>query len=251
MIVECAPQGTVELNIPYKALPTDISEAYLLLEWRLNEPTELIDTDFVVAYDQFVIPCNSLPSYSEGSVYPINITGPIISRPTTDNGTRDKNANSRYGVSFTLDGAYDTVTYLGRSGEAYVDRCQAGLIGIHTEKVEDMFHPYVMPQATGNRMDVRWLKISSSTDPSLPTLLIYREGTFQFTALPYSDEAIEAAKHLNELVADGLTHIHLDLYSAGVGTGACGPGVLPPYRVPENPTDEFDFVIEILNNTIQ
>ena len=63
---------------------------------------------------------------------------------------------------------------------------------------------------------------------------------FQFSATPYSDRNLDAATHLNELVADGSITVHVDAAQTGVGTATCGPGVLPSYRLPLE-TYRFDF----------
>ena len=44
---------------------------------------------------------------------------------------------------------------------------------------------------------------------------------------PWSDEALDRAAHPHELVPDGRLWLHLDAAQHGVGSAACGPGVLP------------------------
>ena len=126
-------------------------------------------------------------------------------------------------------------SWLGRGGETYLDRCSSSLIAIHSSTPKDDFHLYIVPQATGNHTDTRWvafngdkLKITAS-----PTV-------FQFSATLYEDRNVDAARHINELVDDGLVTVHLDAAHTGVGTATCGPGVLPQYR-PEIKTYDFTF----------
>ena len=53
--LSCAPHATVEMALGTVRLPRGVHEAYLELEWRRKEATPLVDTDWTVAYDQFVL----------------------------------------------------------------------------------------------------------------------------------------------------------------------------------------------------
>ena len=55
---------------------------------------------------------------------------------------------------------------------------------------------------------------------------------FQFSVIPFTDECLDAATHVNQLRREGVVTVHLDAAQAGVGTATCGPGVQPQYRVP-------------------
>jgi beta-galactosidase len=55
------------------------------------------------------------------------------------------------------------------------------------------------------------------------------------TVTPWSRAAIHAAGHNYELVADGSTYLSIDHVQRGIGTGSCGPGPLPAYRLPAGP----------------
>lgn len=137
---------------------------------------------------------------------------------------------ARFGLFMALDSTYKNVTYLGRgSGESYADRKLAGLIGIYSSVVDSLIHNYVVPQASGNRADVRWLKVTDSKNSGVYVSAI---TPFQFGVSPFSDANIDEAMHINRLLRNGSTNIHLDAYQAGVGTATCGPGILPQYLVP-------------------
>lgn len=134
----------------------------------------------------------------------------------------------------------NNITYLGRGNvENYADR-PAGKIGIYKTSPEEMFHCYVYPQATGNRIDMRWAVLAGENGQGIK---ITSDKPFQFSALPYSDKTIDAATHINELTADGTVTVHFDAAQTGVGTATCGPGVLPHYRLP---MATYDFKITII-----
>ena len=329
----CGPQACVDLTIGNIRLPDTAVEGYLLLEWRRKEASPLVGCDWVVAYDQYVLPGKAkrfaaIPAATgkigfavdeaTGALRQLTVGGrellatPMtlsLWRPPTDNDGRDRygvrcweaagldslvqrvvelrkahgavtaetevlNARggrvgmatfryvpegnalrltvafahdtsvvaalARTGLVCALDPAFRHIEYLGRGEvETYADRKQCGLIGLHRTSPERMFHAYVVPQATGNRTDVRWLRM---TDDAGCGFLVCAAQPFEFGALPYSDRTIAASRHLNELRADSTITLHLDARQAGVGTATCGPGVLPQYRVPLTP-QTFEFTI--------
>lgn len=151
---------------------------------------------------------------------------------------------ARVGLTFQMDKVYENVAYLGRGDvETYADRKQAGKIGIYRTTAERMFHYYVMPQSTGNRTDTRWASFSNDEGKGV---FITSTQPFQFSAVPFPDNNIEQAKHINELQRDGKITVHLDALQAGVGTATCGPGVLPQYLVPVK-EHTFEFTLFPLN----
>ena len=144
----------------------------------------------------------------------------------------------RVGLTFGMPaGNCRRVTYLGRGDmETYVDRL-AGKIALYETSPDEMFHCYVVPQATGNRTDTRWVTFGSEAGNGWR---VTADAPFQFSATPYTDACIDAATHVNDLHADGTVTVHLDAAQTGVGTATCGPGVLPAYRLPLD-TYRFDF----------
>ena len=144
----------------------------------------------------------------------------------------------RVGLTFGMPtGNCRWVTYLGRGDmETYVDRL-AGKIALYETSPDEMFHCYVVPQATGNRTDTRWVTFGSEAGNGWR---VTADAPFQFSATPYTDACIDAATHVNDLHADGTVTVHLDAAQTGVGTATCGPGILPAYRLPLD-TYRFDF----------
>jgi hypothetical protein len=148
----------------------------------------------------------------------------------------------RLGLTFTVpDAVANTVSYLGRSGETYVDRKAAGRIGRYTVRPVDDFFIYNVPSAAGNHTDVRWTRLDGAG------LKISSDALFQFSAYPYSDSNVQKATHINELVPESNVTVHLDAAQTGVGTATCGPDVLPKYYIPVKPT-RFTFYLTILSD---
>ena len=135
----------------------------------------------------------------------------------------------RVGMSFGVAADCNRVSWFGRGPfENYRDRNSAALLGVYESDVDAMFTPYILPQACGNRTDVRWFAL---TDARGRGLLVMMPDGGEFSALPYDDVTLEAARHVRDLEPDEFTHVHVDRAQRGVGTGACGPDTLPAWRV--------------------
>lgn len=113
--VACEPHATVDVTLGSVKLPATIREAYLNISWTRKEASPLIDTDWEVAYDQFVLSANKnsinyrpkkagittfTVDKSTGALNSLCLDGkdllvaPVtlsLSRPATDNDNRDKN----------------------------------------------------------------------------------------------------------------------------------------------------------------
>ncbi len=130
-------------------------------------------------------------------------------------------------------------SYIGRGPvETYSDRNTAGYISRHHSTPEAEFHNYVVPQATGNHTDTRELSLPAAG------LTVRSDTTFMFSVTPYSDTAVQQARHICDLADDGMITVHLDASQTGVGTATCGPDVRPQYQIPVKDTNFiFNFSI--------
>ena len=114
---------------------------------------------------------------------------------------------ARLGLTFEMNDAFGNVSYLGRGdNETHIDRNQSGKIGIYRTTAERMFHYYVTPQSTGNRTDVRWMKLTNDVGEGF---FVDANRPFQFSVVPFSDVNLEKARHINELEHNGNVTVHL------------------------------------------
>ena len=68
----------------------------------------------------------------------------------------------RLGMFLTLPDDFNETAWYGKGPhETYWDRNSSGKIGIHNGIVNEQFHRYSRPQETGNKMDLRWMSVSS------------------------------------------------------------------------------------------
>ena len=135
----------------------------------------------------------------------------------------------RIGVQMHLPSVLGSVSWFGLGpGETYVDSRQAGRLGIHRLPLDRLQTPYVVPQENGNRMDVRWVTFKGKGKG----LRVEGLPLIQFSAHRYATEDFAAAKHPCEMKRRKYTTLSIDHAQRGVGSGACGPDVLPRYEVP-------------------
>jgi beta-galactosidase len=135
----------------------------------------------------------------------------------------------RVGVHWLLSPGHENVEWFGLGPfENYVDRRVGVFVARHHSRVEDLFHPYVRPQSQGNRTGMRRLAIRRDDGFGLGFLA---DSPLEFSVRHFSEEALERAQHLSELIPNVSTHVYLDAGQRGVGTGACGPDTLPRYRI--------------------
>ncbi|RRS01632.1 glycoside hydrolase family 2 TIM barrel-domain containing protein [Glycomyces terrestris] len=134
----------------------------------------------------------------------------------------------RLGVRAAVPKELDDVTWFGGGpGEAYADTRDAARVGRFRSTVAGMQTPYVFPQENGSRIDVRWASLSGGGR----TLTVLGAPHFAFTVRPWTSEDLAAARHRTDLVERDRLYLNLDAGLQGMGSAACGPGVLPEHRL--------------------
>jgi beta-galactosidase len=147
---------------------------------------------------------------------------------------------ARIGLELVLDSETSAVSWFGQGPhQSYPDTGQGTRTGWFSMPLGDLDVEYARPQESGARAGVR----SATLEVEGATLDITGEP-FALTVRPYSQAALNEATHRPDLAADGRTYIYIDNAMRGVGTGACGPGVLEPYRLPSRDAD-FTVVLRV------
>ncbi|MDR0531144.1 MAG: DUF4981 domain-containing protein [Oscillospiraceae bacterium] len=136
----------------------------------------------------------------------------------------------RVGLRFCLDGSLENAAWYGRGPhESYCDRKTGQKLALHAMPVEQLQHAYMRPQENGNRTDVRQLVLTRADGSGL---CVEAQEAFDFSARPWSIEALDAAKHISDLRADGRLHLTLDARQRGVGGDMPGCAYLhKPYQM--------------------
>lgn len=140
----------------------------------------------------------------------------------------------RLGLRMSLPADLESVEWYGLGpDEAYADSRRAARIGRYRASVDELQTPYVFPQENGNRMGVRTLWLRDNFGRGLR---VDADGELSFTARRWTTEAIDAAAHTVDLRPGDRVWLNLDHAQNGLGSGSCGPGVLPPYVLTPSPT---------------
>jgi len=135
----------------------------------------------------------------------------------------------RFGMRMALDASFDRVQWYGPGPEpTYSDRLLLP-VGLYEGAVADQFVPYARAQESGNKADARFIAL---TDAAGKGLLAVGSPLLSANALPFSHEAVEAAKHAHEIQLDGKVHLNLDRAQRGVaGDNSWGRPPLDDYRI--------------------
>lgn len=135
----------------------------------------------------------------------------------------------RVGVVLALPRAFAQLEWLGLGPhETYADRRASGRFGRFASRVVEQYVPYAMPQEHGHHVETRWLRLATDDGVSVR---VAASRPFGFSASRFRAEDLFGALHTSDLVARDETVLHLDAAHRGLGTGSCGPDVLPRHRV--------------------
>jgi beta-galactosidase len=136
---------------------------------------------------------------------------------------------ARVGTVLEVAAGLDKVEWFGRGPhETYPDRRRAGRVGRWRSTLDDLHVPYVRPQESGGRANVRWISLVDATGRGLRITL---DMPRQVSASRFRAEDLAAATHHGELVPRPAAVVHLDAAHRGLGTASCGPDTLPEYLV--------------------
>ena len=126
----------------------------------------------------------------------------------------------RFGVQLPMPKSFERIVYDGRGPvENYSDRKDSQPLGIYDQSVSAQFYPYIRPQETGTKSDLRWWRI---VDPSGCGLEVTAEEPFSASALHYriatlDDGPVKGQRHSGELDEDPVTNLLIDKAQMGLG----------------------------------
>lgn len=188
----------------------------------------------------------NLPGVSAGlqMVYEVNYAGEIrISEALTVDKSKEKMPHLfRFGLQMVMPGSFDRIDYYGRGPvENYADRNFSQNLGRYRQLVSEQYFPYIRPQESGTKTDIRWWKL---TDIDGRGVMIRSDLPFSASALPYLQEDLDDGwakeqRHSGELQPRDLTTLCFDLKQMGLGCiDSWGAWPLEPYLMPY---DDYTF----------
>ena len=153
------------------------------------------------------------------------------------NAIKGKHSNMfKFGNEFVLPETYKTVEWYGKGPfESYVDRQHAAKVGLYKQTIQEQYFPYIRPQLTGNKIDVRWVKLQQKNGLGIQ---VTGDKFLNISALHFNTEDLDSGvkkrqKHAGELTPRKEVYLNIDGFSAGLGSiNAWGALPLENYRLP-------------------
>ena len=144
-----------------------------------------------------------------------------------------------FGMMFKLNADYDNVEWYGYGPEeTYADRRHGAKLGIYKNKAADNMAKYLVPQECGNKVGVRYAKVTDDRGRGL----LFSGDELSFSALPYTPHELENAAHPYELPQVHYTVVRVALAQMGVGgDDSWGAWVHPEYHIDVTKPLEFAF----------
>ena len=141
----------------------------------------------------------------------------------------------RFGMLMQLPYNFDKSTYYGRGPiENYSDRKDCMPVGIYSDDADNQYYPYIRPQESGTKSDMRWWK---QTDAAGFGFQVKSCKPFYASAIHFDTEELDDGdekeqRHSFNLNKSKYTNLFLDGEHMGVGgTNSWGALPLEKYRV--------------------
>ena len=144
-----------------------------------------------------------------------------------------------FGVMFKISADYDQLEWYGLGpAETYVDRCKGAKLGVYRNEVKDNMAKYLVPQECGNKIGVRYAKITDKRGRGLQI----SGDSLSFSALPYTPFELENAAHPYELPPVHYTVIRAAKQQMGIaGDDSWGARTHEEYLLDISEKMEFTF----------
>ena len=159
----------------------------------------------------------------------------------------------RFGMQLVMPGRFDRIDYYGRGPvENYDDRNESQRLGRYRQLVKDQYYPYIRPQESGTKSDIRWWK---QTNKGGNGLMFISEAPFSASALNYSieslDDGVQKDQRHSELVPQAnYTNMCIDKVQMGLGcVNSWGALPLEQYRIHYGDY-EFSFIMKPIQSNL-
>ena len=143
----------------------------------------------------------------------------------------------KFGNHLQLPIDFVNVQWYGRGPiENYFDRKTAAFVGEYKGTIKDQYYPYIRPQESGNKTDIRWAKITRKDGSGF--MVAASDTLLNVNVLPYAPAQLYAGtqkkqEHSGELEPDKKVHLDIDLQQMGVGgINSWSEWPLEKYRLP-------------------
>ncbi|MBR6457583.1 MAG: DUF4981 domain-containing protein [Bacteroidales bacterium] len=152
----------------------------------------------------------------------------------------------RFGLQIPMAADYEQISYYGRGPiENYSDRQGYAGLGVWNQTVSEQYYPYVRPQETGTKTDIRWWNL---TDAEGHGIRLTSGEPFSASALHYTIESLDSGlekqqMHGAEIPQAPLTNLLVDKVQMGLGcVDSWMSTPRPEYMLPSG---KYEFTVKI------
>lgn len=213
-------------------------------EMKLTELKHTITDDVVTVsarYDMPIVYAELLLTYTINNKGAVKVVQKMIAGKGTD-----VPGMFRFGMQMQMPKEFDKIDYYGRGPiENYQDRKSVTDLGRYRQTVAEQYYPYVRPQETGTKSDIRWWRQLNTGGFGLEFVA---DVPFSASALNYSIESLDDGTskkqmHWPEVKPVDYTNLCIDSVQMGLGcVNSWGALPLEQYRLPYQDY-EFTFVM--------
>lgn len=159
----------------------------------------------------------------------------------------------RFGMQMQMPKTFANLSYYGRGPiENYSDRNNCTFLGIYNQTVAEQFYPYIRPQETGTKTDLRWWKVQNTGGNGLQ---VKADAPFSASALNYTIDSLDEGwdknqGHSPEVPQADFTNLIIDKAQMGLGcVNSWGAWPLPQYQLPYQDYD-FTFMLSPVQHNV-
>lgn len=214
-------------------------------EMKLTSLKNRIENNMVVVEAEYDMPTVSAKLALN---YVINNKGAVkVTQKMTASASAEMPDMFRFGMKVQMPQEFDKIDYYGRGPiENYSDRNHVTDLGRYRQTVAEQFYPYIRPQETGTKTDIRWWRQINTGGYGLQFVA---DAPFSASALNYTIESLDDGlrkhqSHSPEVKPVDYTNLCIDKAQMGLGcVNSWGALPLEPYRLHYGDY-EFSFIMK-------
>lgn len=149
------------------------------------------------------------------------------------------------GTEWNIGGGFETIKWYGRGPhENMWDRKRGAYVGIYEQPLTEQHTPYLMPQESANKTDVRCAEILRADGHGIK---LCGAPVFEMSAKPWTAAEIDAADHQYKLASSDKTVLYVNYRQTGVGGDTSwGTKTHEEYTLYADREYKWEFVIDII-----
>ena len=147
----------------------------------------------------------------------------------------------KVGMQMGVPNNFNQISWYGKGElENYWDRSFGFTVGRYSLPIDKFIEPYQKPQENANRMEVRWMALSTANQ-NKGLLILHKNQLLQMSAWPFTQENLNTAKRTYELENPGFLTLNIDVLQMGVGGNDSWSPVAAPLEKYQIPSGDYQY----------